>query len=139
MYFAQSITHFNVCEMKKPNKLHPWQLSLLSSASQHVSPSLEEPPHLEHGQIKQGIKHFQVCLLSDACHLIAWAEAGQAESLLTLSPLGFGTVEFDGFLVHYIGGLKLIFLPDSSFLNFLMKVLEAFTRVLVCYILRSFY
>lgn len=41
---------------------------------------------------KQGIKHFQVCLLSDACHLIAWAEAGQAESLLTLSPLGFGTV-----------------------------------------------
>lgn len=88
---------------------------------------------------KQGIKHFQVCLLSDACHLIAWAEAGQAESLLTLSPLGFGTVEFDGFLVHYIGGLKLIFLPDSSFLNFLMKVLEAFTRVLVCYILRSFY
>lgn len=49
-------------------------------------------------------RHFQIWLLSDmASHLMSWAEAGQAECLLTLLPLGFGTVEFHGFLVYYIG------------------------------------
>lgn len=56
-------------------------------------------------------------------------------SSLALSPLGSEGVDSDVFLVHYAGWLNLIFLPDSISLNWLVKVLEAFTYVVVCCIL----
>lgn len=96
--------------------------------------------NLEYRQINQGIETLS-SMSSAFLVQVTWGQGLRLEirgififTLLALFPLGFKAVDFDVFLVRYVGWLK-IFLPDSISLNLPVKVLEVFTYVLVSCIL----